>query len=110
MNCDVFNSVNFIDMSTGGATSWSWSFGDGSTDNVRNPIHTYSAAGAYTVTLTAANAAGSTSANKVVTIAAGTPPTAAFTFTVTGQQVNFVDASIGGPTSWAWAWRARASR
>jgi PKD repeat protein len=95
--------VNFVDKSTGGATSWAWSFGDGGTDNVRNPIHTYAAAGTYTVTLTASNAAGSNSTSDVVTIAAGTPPVAAFTFTVTGSQVNFVDASMNSPTTWVWS-------
>jgi PKD repeat protein len=33
-------------------------FGDGLTSTERNPAHTYTAAGAYTVTLTATNARG----------------------------------------------------
>jgi PKD repeat protein len=94
--------VNFVDASVG-ATSWQWSFGDGNTSNVRNPIHAYPASGAYTVTLAASNAAGSATANKVVTIAPGKPPKAAFTATVTGQQVNFVDESTDGPTAWQWS-------
>ena len=96
------NQVNFVDASVG-ATSWSWNFGDGTHDNVRNPIHTYPSAGTYTVTLAAANAAGSSTANKVVTIAAGVAPVAAFTFTVTGNQVNFVDTSANSPTVWLWS-------
>jgi PKD repeat protein len=94
--------VNFVDASVG-ATSWQWNFGDGLIANVRNPIHTYSTPGAYTVTLAASNAAGTTTANKVVTIAPGKPPKAAFTFTVTGQQVNFVDASTEAPAAWQWS-------
>jgi len=41
--------------------SWNWSFGDGSTVNatLQNPIHTYTAGGNYTVSLTATNSAGS---------------------------------------------------
>jgi hypothetical protein len=33
-------------------TSWLWNFGDGSTSTVQNPIHTYTVAGTYTVSLT----------------------------------------------------------
>ena len=40
-------------------TSWSWTFGDGGTSTAQNPSHTYTAAGTYTVTLTASNAFGS---------------------------------------------------
>jgi PKD repeat protein len=94
--------VNFVDSSVG-ATSWQWNFGDGNTATVRNPIHSYIAPGAYTVTLAAANAAGSSTSNKVVTIAPGTPPKAAFSFTVTAQQVNFVDSSTGSPSAWQWS-------
>ncbi|WP_243670020.1 PKD domain-containing protein [Methanoculleus chikugoensis] len=38
--------------SAGGATSWSWNFGDGGTSTERNPAHTYTDEGIYTVTLT----------------------------------------------------------
>ena len=96
------HQVNFVDRSTGNPTSWLWDFGDGGKSTSQNPVHTYGAAGTYTVTLTAANADGSNSASQVVTIAAGTPPKAAFEFIVNGAQVNFVDRSTGNPTSWKW--------
>ena len=44
----------FIDKSIG-ALRWYWQFGDGSTSNDQNPVHTYSVPGAYTVTLTVSN-------------------------------------------------------
>src|SRR6185295_17797401 len=94
--------VNFIDQSVG-ATSWGWNFGDGTHDSVRNPIHTYPGPGVYTVTLAAANAAGTSTAIKAVTIAAGTPPQAAFLYTILGNQVNFIDTSANAPSSWSWA-------
>lgn len=97
------NQVNFVDKSTGNPTSWSWVFGDGGSSTSQNPIHAYGAAGSYTVTLTVRNAGGENAASKVVTIAAGTPPVAAFEFQASGLQVNFVDKSTGGPTSWSWA-------
>ena len=95
--------VNFVDQSTGSPTSWVWDFGDNSGSVSRNPTHTYAAAGSYTVTLTVTNDSGSNSTSDVVTIAAGTPPTAAFTSSVNGFQVNFLDRSTGNPTSWQWS-------
>lgn len=61
-------SVQFTDTSTGGPTSWAWTFGDGATSTQASPLHTFPAAGGYTVTLTATNAQGSTSATKSVTV------------------------------------------
>ena len=51
--------VQFTDLSTGDPTSWLWSFGDGATSTDQNPIHIYTAAGTYTVSLTVSNSAGS---------------------------------------------------
>ncbi|MBU2500709.1 PKD domain-containing protein [bacterium] len=51
--------VTFTDLSTGGPTSWSWDFGDGATDTLQNPSHTFTAEGTYTVTLTATGPCGS---------------------------------------------------
>src|SRR5664280_2324618 len=51
--------VQFTDTSTGSPTSWRWSFGDRTSSTTKNPVHTYSKTGKYTVTLTVRNAAGS---------------------------------------------------
>jgi agmatine deiminase len=51
--------AQFDDSSTGGATVWEWDFGDGGTSTEPDPVHTYSLDGAYTVSLTARSAAGS---------------------------------------------------
>jgi len=48
-------SVSFTDLSTAGLSpivSWNWDFGDGSSSQDQNPIHVYSSAGTYNVTLT----------------------------------------------------------
>jgi PKD repeat protein len=66
-------NVSFTDRSTGSPTSWFWSFGDGMTSNVQNPVHAYVAAGSYTVSLSAANAQTSSSATKVINVAAIAP-------------------------------------
>lgn len=46
-------TVQFIDLSTGAPTAWSWDFGDGTSSTMQNPSHTYGSAGTYTVSLTA---------------------------------------------------------
>ncbi len=51
--------VQFTDKSTGTPTSWKWSFGDGTYSTQKNPVHKYSKAGNYTVSLTIKNAADS---------------------------------------------------
>jgi hypothetical protein len=43
-------TVTFKDTSTGNPVQWSWSFGDGTTSQLRNPTITYKKSGTYTVT------------------------------------------------------------
>ncbi len=43
--------VQFADASTGDLKPWFWTFGDGATSTERNPIHTYTTPGNYTVKL-----------------------------------------------------------
>lgn len=92
----------FTDTSTGNPTSWSWDFGDGSSSTARNPSHTYTQAGTYRVTLTASNAAGSSSKVNNVTVSLGDAPKADFTFQVSRLNAAFTDTSTGNPTSWRW--------
>jgi len=65
------NDVRFTDTSTGSPTTWTWAFGDGGTGSTRNPTHAYATAGTYTVSLTAANTAGSDTATRSITITGG---------------------------------------
>lgn len=68
-------SVQFTDLSTNSPTAWQWNFGDGSANaTVQNPVHTYSSAGNYTVTLTATNAFGSSTIRKTNYITVTPPP------------------------------------
>lgn len=53
--------VNFTDNSDpviGAMTFYQWNFGDGVTTSIQNPVHTYSAPGWYSVSLTATNDSG----------------------------------------------------
>ena len=66
-------TVTFTDLSTGNPTMWNWNFGDGSTDMVANPVHTYTKEGKYTVTLTASSKYGSDTISKSEFITVATP-------------------------------------
>jgi PKD repeat protein len=78
-------TIQFSDTSSNSPTSWLWSFGDGSSSTEKNPSHIYTAAGTYTVSLTATNEAGNNShtasnyitANAVKTYTMGTTVPAA---------------------------------
>ncbi len=102
-------AATFIDRSTGVPTSWIWDFGDGSTSTVARPVHTYSRAGIYSVTLTVTNDKGTatTTQTDVMNIAVN-PPLLNAKFTSTTPSggaplpVQFTDASVGGVTGWAW--------
>ena len=51
--------VEFVDASANNPTQWLWDFGDGNTDTLQNPTHTYANSGFYNVTLTVTNSTGS---------------------------------------------------
>lgn len=55
--CNAPATVNFINQTPGGGSAV-WNFGDSTTSTIFNPSHTYTKAGAYTVSLTVTNAAG----------------------------------------------------
>ena len=65
----VGQEVQFLDNSQGSPTSWSWDFGDGSAKStVKNPTHTYSQAGTFSVKLTISNATASSTQTKSLTV------------------------------------------
>jgi PKD repeat protein len=49
------NIVSFANETNPGVWNWSWEFGDGGTDVVKNPSHTYTDMGTFTVTLSVTN-------------------------------------------------------
>ncbi len=59
-SCDTPFVVQFFD-DTYGAVSWYWDFGDGTTDNVIDPIKVYSDFGLFNITLRAMNSYGCSS-------------------------------------------------
>ena len=63
-------TVNFTDQSNFTPTSWSWSFGDGTTSTAQNPSKTYSTPGTYSVSLTSSNSSYTRSVTKTNLITA----------------------------------------
>jgi PKD repeat protein len=99
-------TVRFTDLSSGTPTAWFWNFGDGGTASVENPVHEYSVAGVYTVSLTVQNQYGTSTKTETGKISAGILPAAGFTGTpLEGPApltVQFTDLSTGSPASWSW--------
>lgn len=99
----------FSDQTTlviGSVATWSWDFGNGSGSTVRNPRHTYSEAGTYSVTLTATTNKGcSATSSQSVTVAS--VPEVDFTFSTVcqGGPTIFRDVTalpVGTVQSYAW--------
>ena len=100
-------SVQFTDLSEN-VTGRIWDFGDGANSTEQNPEHTYSAAGNYTVNLTAANANGTYSKISTITVLeqfATVLPVANFSSNITKDyaplSVQFTDLSENA-TGWNW--------
>lgn len=70
-----------------GATNYSWNFGDGQTNGSANPVHTYTNAGSYSVSLTAFGPGGQASLVRSNYVAATNPPPVA----------NFSGSPTSGP-------------
>jgi len=101
--------VQFTDKSANIPTSWKWSFGDGKSSTLKNPAHTYTKAGKYTVSLTVKNSAGSstkTIKNYIVASELKAPIAAFSASPRSGKaplKVQFTDKSANSPTSWKWS-------
>ena len=104
--------VTFTDTSTdsdGSIVSWSWTFGDGNTSSVPDPVHVYAAAGTYDVNLTVTDDDGAVgSMGLAVTVdtgAANSPPTAGFSWACSSLSCAFNGALSTddlGIVSYAW--------
>ncbi len=116
-NC-AGSSVQFMDSSNPSGANivqWIWDFGDGTnsttansnTSGIKNPAHTYTQPGNYTVKLTVVNENGC-SATSQQTVHVIRNPTASFKISTpncAGQDVTFTDLSVaneGSLSQWIW--------
>lgn len=96
------NTASFTNQSTGGATSYFWDFGDGSSSTAANPSHAYTTVGTFNVCMIAFGSCGADTVCRPVIISC-VPPAAAFTFNhVNDSVVNFTNNA--SPNSVAWTW------
>ncbi|WP_239116284.1 carbohydrate-binding protein [Planotetraspora kaengkrachanensis] len=75
----------------GGALTYSWSFGDGTTSTAANPTKTYTANGTYTPTLTVRDPQGLTGTASLVVSVGNTAPTVNLTTPANGALFAFGD-------------------
>ena len=94
-------TVQFIDQSSGNPSSWTWSFGDGGTSTDTNPVHTYTAAGNYTVSLTITRNSGSDTETKLDYIQVTGESFVDFVINenvfIYGNRLSFAGNTITGP-------------
>ncbi len=107
-SCDVPQLVNFTNTSSGsGALTYSWDFGDAGTSTLTDPTHNYTAAGTYTVSLTATDPIGcsatSTQTDYITVVdSVDMAFTASTVNACVNQPVTFFDQTDPAPASWLW--------
>lgn len=94
--------VAFADLSAGTPTAWEWDFGDGNTDTVENPVHTYVQNGSYDVSLIATGCASNDTITKTnyITINRPTAPTTTNAAVCDSGSVTLTASGSGGTLSW----------
>jgi PKD repeat protein len=103
-------ACRFADGSTdsdGTVASWQWTFGDGTSSTLRNPSHAFGSAGTYQVRLTVTDdrgGQGATTRQLTVGDPPNAPPTADLTWSCSGLDCSFTDASSDDGSIKAWAW------
>ncbi len=105
-------TVTFTNQSTPASaiTGYLWAFGDGYTATITSPVHSYTSAGYYTVTLAAMAGAEQNTITKTnyITVSAASAPTVAFTASpVTGTvplTVTFTNQSSPTQTITSYLW------
>lgn len=93
-------TISFNDSSYNIPQSWLWDFGDGNTDTIQNPTHTYSSSGTYTVKLTVTNNVGSDSTTQEITINLPNIPVTP-DIEVCAGDTAFVITSVTGTAHWS---------
>jgi gliding motility-associated-like protein len=103
--------VSYTDNSTAAnntVAQWSWSFDDGSSSNLQNPVKTFATAGTHSATLIVTTLAGCVSASVTKFIEVNKLPVSTFSIagtTCETKNINFVNQSVantGSIVKWTW--------
>jgi PKD repeat protein len=102
----VGEAVQFFDDSRGDQLQWEWDFGDGNTSQLQSPEHTYGMEGIFSIKLKISNGYFQDSVTRENYINVVEPLISGFiadtTRVLVGQQIQFTDLSLGGPTFRIW--------
>jgi PKD repeat protein len=107
---DVGLATSFVLSTVGGTDqiNYSWLFGDGMRSSSQNPVHTYTSAGTFQVTVWANDTGGGSSISRLTEIVhpglaapllAASPASPRL-----GQPVNFTTAESGGTPPYTYSW------
>lgn len=101
----VSAAIQFNDLSSSNTTLWYWNFGDGGASTLSNPVHVYSTAGTYTVTLIAVSCGASDTITHIISVGSLAPANfnASPLVAYTNLNIQFNDLTIGSPTAWNWS-------
>lgn len=110
--CMPSGSAQFNDLSSAPAgstiTSWVWDFGDASTSTLQNPLHNYTAAGPFNISLTVTTNNGCSAIKEQILNTIYPEPVAAFSSlpqVCIGSLIGFSDNSTAsGSTVTGWNW------
>ena len=98
--------VNFYDYSWGSPpSSWLWTFSDGDSSTLQNPVHTFDTAGYYWVCCSISDSTGACSFTDCYNLNVGNFSNCPTNFTydiVEENLVSFTENSSGNPTSYFW--------
>ena len=107
---DTINIVNqpvqFIDLSLNNPTSWSWNFSDGFTSTEQHPLHTFTTAGSYTVSLEAFNLYGSNIIVKTIEIGSSLSVSLPVSKAICNNEAVVINSNVNGgvpPYSYTWS-------
>jgi PKD repeat protein len=110
-NVDPVNPMifHFQDQSQGQIALWQWSFGDGTSATMQNPVHTYSSGGTYFVCLTISNTDPLNICHDVqcISLTVHEPGACVADYQYTsdpgnGLKIHFEDLSGGNINRWHW--------
>ena len=98
--------VQFTNLSQGQIETFSWNFGDGGNSNQRNPSHTFSTPGLYTVRLRVIGPGGESNVTRQINVTSPSAPIANFTVSNNSGEapltVNFTNTTTGNASEFTW--------